>query len=255
MPFPRTKQFVNRYPFVGPALYTLAITFFVAQIGVAYNWQSAGARTTLIRPYHPYSFFANTISDLGETSKFGYGHPPMWSPDHVWMNISFLLLGAVMIVGTPLLYLEFTEQGTWRRVTAGGFALQALAGLGAIVVGVIPENTHSLVHQVGAALAIGIGTGGVFVLGLSLRPLPGRIRRFMLWCSPVSLVAILLFALHEYLGFGPGGMERIAAYPEVVWLIMFGFYVGQNHYLYGSAHPPPVAAPAENRAGSGSPGQ
>jgi hypothetical protein len=53
---------------------------------------------------------------------------------------------------------------------------------------------------------------------------------------PVSLVAILLFAVHEYLGFGPGGMERVAAYPEVIWLIMFGFYVSRSHYSYGSSH-------------------
>ena len=78
----------------------------------------------------------------------------------------------------------------------------------------------------GAALAIAVGTLGVFVLGIAL-PLPGRLRRFMLFCMPVSLVAIVLFALHEYLGFGPGGMERLAAYPEVIWLISFGFYISQ----------------------------
>lgn len=234
----RSARFSDRYPFVGPALYSLAITFFVAQVAVAYNWQSKAPHTTLIKPYHPYSFFANTISDLGETSKFGYGNPAMWSPDHVWMNIAFFLLGAVMILGTPLLYHEFSEQQTHRVAIGFGFALQALAGVGAILVGAIPENTHPLGHEVGAGLAIAVGTAGVLVLGLSLVPLPGRVRRFMLWCSPVSLVAILLYVLHEYLGFGPGGMERVAAYPEVIWLIIFGFYIGQSHYYFGSAHRP-----------------
>jgi hypothetical protein len=88
-----TKSFTDRYPFFGPAMWMLAITFFVAQVGVAYRWQSAASQTTSIRPYHPYSFFANTISDLGETSRFHYGNPPMWSPDHVWMNVAFFLLG------------------------------------------------------------------------------------------------------------------------------------------------------------------
>ncbi len=216
----------------------MAIVFFIAQVAVAYNWQSQARRPAGITPDHPYSFFANTISDLGQTAKFTYGTPPMWSPDHVWMNVAFVLLGAVMILGSPFIYQEFNENTpakVW--VARVAFTAQTLAGVGAIIVGLVPENTNTSVHELGAGLAIAVGTLGVFLLGLSL-PLPGRIRRFMLWCSPVSLVAILLYALHEYLGFGPGGMERVAAYPEVIWLIMFGFFVSRSHYSNASSHRP-----------------
>ena len=58
----------------------------------------------------------------------------------------------------------------------------------------------------------------------------------MIYFMPVALVAIVLFALHEYLGFGPGGMERLAAYPEVIWLISFGIYISHSHYSNNSAH-------------------
>jgi uncharacterized membrane protein len=112
---------------------------------------------------------------------------------------------------------------------------QFLGGIGAIVVGFHPENRHPLIHVVGAGLAIAVGTLGVFLLGLSL-PLPGPLRGFMIYVMPVALLAILLYALHQYLGLGPGGMERLAAYPEVIWLISFGIYISHSHYRNGSAH-------------------
>jgi hypothetical membrane protein len=231
-------RFTDRYPFFGSAFWMLAITFFVAQVAVAYSWQSRPREPRGIVRDHPYSFFANTISDLGETAKFTYGRPRMWSPDHVWMDVAFVLLGVVMIAGTPFIYQEFNENTRGKVWVARiGFSAQALAGAGAITVGFVPENVNDFGHKLGAGLAIGVGTLGVLLLGLSI-PLPGRIRRFMLWCMPVSLVAILLFAIHEYLGFGPGGMERIAAYPEVIWLIMFGFSISRSNYSHGSAHRP-----------------
>jgi hypothetical membrane protein len=239
--------FTDRYPFFGPSFYVLAITFFVAQIAVAYNWQSRAPLPGATVPDHPYGFFANTISDLGESAKFTYGDPAMWSPNHVWMNVAFILLGAVMIVGSPLVYQEFNEDTPAKIwVARVAFGAQIVAGAGAITVGLIPENTNSLGHEIGAGAAIAVGTFGVFLLGLTL-PLPRRIRRFMLFCMPVSLVAILLYALHEYLGFGPGGMERIAAYPEVIWLIIFGFYISRSHYKHGSAHRPTAKRPLRLR--------
>jgi hypothetical membrane protein len=231
-----TGRFTDRHPFFGSIIWMTAITFFVAQVAVAYNWQSRARTPRGIVPDHPYSFFANTISDLGETAKFTYGTPAMWSPDHVWMEVAFVLLGVVMIIGTPFIYQEFKENTSVKVWVARiGFSAQALAGAGAITVGFVPENVNDLGHKIGAGLAIGIGTFGVLLLGLSI-PLPRPIRQFMLWCMPISLVAILLFALHEYLGFGPGGMERIAAYPEVIWLIMFGSYISRCHSSDGSGY-------------------
>ena len=232
----RVGRFTDRHPFLGPSVWMLAVVFFIAQVAVAYNWRSTAATPKATVPDHPYSFFANTISDLGETGKFTYGTPSMWSPNHFWMNTAFFLLGLVMLIGSPLIYQEFNE-GDPHKVWIARFAFTAqfLGGLGAIFVALFPENEHPLMHVVGAGLAIAVGTLGVFFLGLSL-PLPGRLRRFMLFCMPVAIVAIILYALHEYLGFGPGGMERLAAYPEVIWLISFGFYISRSHYSNGSAH-------------------
>jgi hypothetical membrane protein len=50
-------------------------------------------------------------------------------------------------------------------------------------------------------------------------------RRSMLMFSSMALTALLLFAAHKYFGIGAGTMERLAAYPETIWLITFGLYI------------------------------
>lgn len=241
---PGTKSFTDRFPFFGPGLWIMAITFFVAQVGVAYEWQSKGSPPAGTSPDHQYSFFANTISDLGETAKFSYGSPSMWSPAYRWMNLAFWVLGGLMIVGSLVIYQEFSDLPDRKWCKRFGFGFQALAGVGVILVGTFPENTWSHGHEVGAGLAIAVGSLGVFLLSWAL-PLPPRIIRFMRWYMPIALVAIALYVLHEYLGFGPGGMERIAAYPEVIWLISFGIYISHSHWKRGSAHRLPTLASQE----------
>jgi hypothetical membrane protein len=145
------------------------------------------------------------------------------------MDAAFIFLGLVMSVGSLLIYQEFTEKEQRERVAALiGFICMAIAGVGAIFVGAFPENTVHVMHIIGAGLAIGVGSLGILVLGFAL-PLPEGLRSFMLFFATLSLTAIVLFASSRYFGIGPGGMERIAAYPETVWLIRFGIYISRNH--------------------------
>jgi hypothetical membrane protein len=141
-----------------------------------------------------------------------------------------------MAVGSALLYHEFTQRAPRERRTAMiGFGLMALAGLGAILVGFFPENVNSTMHIFGAFLAIGVGNVAIFALGAVLT-LPESMRRSMLTFSTLSLAALVCFASHKYFGIGPGIMERLAAYPETIWLITFGLYVWRFHpKKYGSA--------------------
>ncbi len=73
--------------------------------------------------------------------------------------------------------------------------------------------------------AIGLGNVGIFLLGALLSGLPEAMRRYMLVFSTSSLTALVLFASHKDFGIGAGTMERIAAYPQTIWLIIFGLYV------------------------------
>jgi hypothetical membrane protein len=145
------------------------------------------------------------------------------------MNVAFIYLGAVMIVGSTLLYHEFRKKGgTEQNAAFVGFLLMALGGVGTIIVGTFPENTVSFMHITGAGMAIGGGNLGIFILGAVIT-VPESMRRYMLLFSTTSITAIILFASHRYFGIGEGSMERIAAYPETLWLITFGLFIWRFH--------------------------
>ena len=208
----------DAHPSFGPAIFVAAALWFLIQIIVAWVFSPS------------YSLVSNTISDLGETSCRGsYGNgmcsPRWWLMDY----IGFLLLGLVMVVGSALLYHEFTERVPRERRTAMiGFGLMAVGGIGAILVGFFPENENRTMHIIGAFLAIGLGNVAIFALGAVLT-LPESMRRSMLTFSALSLAALVCFAFHKYFGIGGGTMERLAAYPEIIWLITFGLYIWRFH--------------------------
>ena len=203
----------DKYPWLGPIIFVSSALYFFAQIAVAWVYRPS------------YSVVLNPISDLGNTSCSPYGGHDVCSPRHALMNVTFVLLGIVMGSGSTLLYQEFSERRRPERVAAFvGFLCMGIAGVGTVLVGIYPENANHAVHVTGAALAIGVGNLGIFILGAVLS-LPESMRRYMVLFSTVSVTALILFASHRSFGIGDGTMERIAAYPETVWLITFGLYV------------------------------
>jgi hypothetical membrane protein len=208
----------DAYPSLGPAIFTVASLYFLIQVIVAWVFTPS------------YNLVSNSISDLGETSCGGYGSPAMCSPRWWLMDyVGFLLLGLVMVVGSALLYHEFTERPPReRRAAMVGFTLVALGGFGSILVAFFPENENGTMHIIGAALAIGVGNVAILVLGAILI-LPESMRRAMLLFSSLALVALVCFASHRYFGIGHGTMERIAAYPVTIWMITFGLYIWRFH--------------------------
>jgi hypothetical membrane protein len=207
-------RFHDRWPWVGPLVFISSSLYFFAQITVAWVFNP------------PYSLVSNSISDLGNTTCAA----TLCSPRHWLMNVAFWFLGATMAVGSMLLYHEYdvTDRPRERIAALIGFAMMGVGGVGAVLVGTFPENTNSTMHELGAGLAIGVGNVGIFVLGAALT-LPEGMRRYMLVFSTVSATALVLFACHKDFGIGAGSMERIAAYPETIWLITFGLYVWRFH--------------------------
>jgi hypothetical membrane protein len=214
----RTRVFTDRHPWVGPTIFMLSVLYLFAQLVVAWAW------------HPPYSFARNVISDLGNTACGQYHGSYVCSPRHGLMNAALIFLGAVMIVGSALLSQEFAVPTARRRDATVGFVLVALGGIGAVLVGAFPENTVSVLHVAGAGLAIGSSNLGILALGRAL-PLPSAMRTYMRVSAAVSIVALVLFASHVDLGVGAGTMERVAAYPETVWLLAFGAYVSRSRVV------------------------
>jgi hypothetical membrane protein len=202
------KQFSTKYPLVGPLFWLGSIQYFIIQLIVASHW-----------PLQHYSLGHNTISDLGNTACGVYGMNYICSPLHNLMNVSFIVLGLTMIAGSVLLCQKYAES----KLVITGFCLMAVAGLGTILVGLFPENTISWLHIAGAAMPFFYGNLGLVILGLSLK-IPRYIKIYTVISGIVALAGLILLISDHYLGIGPGGMERIVAYPQTVWLICFGFY-------------------------------
>ena len=216
----RIRFFTDRYDWLGPFTVLLSSWYFAVQVLVAW----------VFRPQ--YSFISNAISDLGSTAC----QPPssgICSPLWVVMDISIAILGLAMFFGSMLIFTEFSfsKHRRERAAAIAGFWCMALGGLGAVLVGVVPENINWLhLHTVGTAAVIAFGQLAILILGLVLREIPDWLREFMLVTSLLVLLAGISIAGKHQFGFGGGALERLAQYPESVWLILFGFYISRDHY-------------------------
>ena len=222
-PVRRIRFFADRYDWMGPVIVVLISWYFAAQVLVAW----------VFRPQ--YSFVSNVISDLGNTACPPSGSS-ICSPRHVVMNVSIVLLGVAMIVGSVLIFSEFSfsDDRRERRAAVAGFVCLGLGGFGAILVGSVPENVNTAhLHTVGTAMAIGFGQLAILILGLALREIDDWLRAFMLVTSLIVLLAGISIAFKHQFGIGEGALERLAQYPESVWLILFGFYISRDHYRKG----------------------
>ncbi len=206
------KTFNDRYPFVGPTFWIVSVQYYLTQIIVALAWSTH------------YSWAQNTISDLGNTSCNTYAYRMVCSPLHGLMNASFITLGITMIGGSTLIYREFKKS----TLSGIGFSFMGLSGIGTLLVGIFPENSINILHILGASAVFLIGNLGIALLGKTL-DIPKSLRYYTLLSGLVALIASLLFVCHLYLGLGIGGMERLATYPQTMWLIVFGVYISSNH--------------------------
>lgn len=214
--FRRIQIFTDRFPWLGPLVYILSVEFFVVQLVAASAWKL------------PYSWRLNTISDLGRAAcglQDGYY---ICSPLHAWMNLSLIIIGAIMAGGSLLIYQEFRES----RATFIGFTLMAIAGFGTVIAGVFTEDINPQLHVIGASMPFVLGNASLLVLGIALRKAPRLLRIYTFLSGLIALAALLLFVLNQYGGLGKGGLERVVAYPQIIWLITFGFYMSENHTAY-----------------------
>jgi len=210
------KKSKSTYSFIGPTMWILSIQYFMVQVIVARAWPTT------------YSFLHNSISDLGNTACGNYANRAVnnsyvCSPKHDLMNASFIVLGIFMTLGSLLIYRQIK---TDRRILIG-FICLALGGIGTIIVGLFPENSVAILHVIGASLPFFVGNVGIAIIGFS-PTLPSVIRKYSLVTGLFSLIFLAFYIFKIYLGIGIGGVERLTAYPQTIWLIIFGFYIYRN---------------------------
>jgi len=148
--------------------------------------------------YPGYSVADNTISDLGV------------GPSAAIFNSSMLLLGASIVVAAYLIQRRFKSKPF--------FALLIITGVGAMGVGLFPENVRPL-HTI-ASLTAFLFEGLSAIASFKLQKPPLSYLAVLLGLT--TLAALALYGSGTYLGLGRGGMERMIAYPALLWGVGFG---------------------------------
>lgn len=203
----------RRHPRLGPYLWIWNIHYFFVQMIVFKYWRGS-----------QFSWLANPISDLGNTACGPYADRLVCSPLHSVMNLSFIVLGLATALGSILIYQKFQRS----TVTKLGFGLLVISGLATMLVGIFPENTISAIHGYSAFTTFVVGNLALILLGVAL-PLVRWLKIYTIASGVVALTALALFVANIRLGIGFGGMERLVAYPQTIWLIVFGIYLVTTH--------------------------
>jgi hypothetical membrane protein len=155
-----------------------------------------------------YNVSSNYVSDLGANCpSSGACYIP---PSAYLFDASIAILGLLIILGAYFLHRAFR----WMPATG----LVAIAGIGALGVGLFPETTgiwHSLFSLIVFLFA---GLSAVVTARFQKKPL----FYFSIILGLGTLVALLLYMSETYLGLGAGGMERMVVYPVLLWAVGFG---------------------------------
>jgi hypothetical membrane protein len=216
-------------PRAGGALWLVAAIQFVAAMAVT----QVGWRT-------PYSLLTNPVSDLGAVH---CGIPPgggpyVCSPWHAVFDASVVLVGLLVIAGLVGLRRVFPPG----RRSAAGFGLVILSALGAIGVGLFPEDVNGGVHGLVSLMAFGFGNAAILVLGSAVagarewRGFP----TFSAGLGGVGFAALAVFLLGTWGALGPGGAERLIIGPELLWIATVGAHalrLPDSRNLAGRAAP------------------
>lgn len=194
---------------VGGFLWFSIVQYFVMMVVVQAAWTT------------PYSIVMHAISDLGAVNCGVFEGRDVCSPWHVASNVSWTLTGLSIFLGAVLLWRAFAG-GTIGRV---GLIIMMVAGVGELLVGLNPQDTSEL-HIPAALVAILGGQAAIVLLGVSLtrRPAwrgPGIAGVALGIVGVTSSIVLFVVGLNEYFGL----IERIAAYPILIWLVLAGVAV------------------------------
>jgi hypothetical membrane protein len=160
--------------------------------------------------YPGYSVSMNYISDLGATCR---ATCVIEQPAAAVFDSTVILLGLFVIAAAYFLY-----RSSKRRILP---SLLILSAIGSIGVGVFPETT-GILHVVVSLMVFLFGGLSAIASYQILEPPINYLAEAL---GALTLLALVLFSSGYYLGIGPGGMERMIAYPALLWLVGLGAYL------------------------------
>ena len=155
-----------------------------------------------------YNVSTNYISDLGTYCKTNVSCVNL--PSHNLFDISVFLIGVAIVLASYFLYKAFNKS-----ILSG---LLTLSGIGAMGVGIFPEN-YALEHGIFSLVVFFFG-GLAAIAPYTIEK--GPFNYFSVGIGAFSVVMLVLYVANFYFGLGPGGMERMVAYPILLWGVGLG---------------------------------
>lgn len=217
------------------------VQYFVAEAAVIEAW--AGPE--------PYSRATGFISDLGAISCGTYEDRAVCSPLHWLMNASFVVQGLALVLGALFLTAGLLSVAARPGVTARRFRavagdspqtrvltvpwilavairiLTGVAGVGTVLVGLVPEDVGSPWHFAGALMFFIAGGFALLLLGiLWWRQTP--VSWFLAACGLVCIGALIIGAITGMEVPLPGLLERFMGYPVTIGLAAAGLVIAQR---------------------------
>lgn len=219
-----TRQYIGAWS-------TLSVLqYFLAETAVIAAW--AGPE--------PYDRRTGYISDLGALYCGVYDGRDVCSPLHPLMNTSFFIQGLALVLGALLLTSGLLcvaaaprsrlpakrHRGPWPAAIAVRI-LTGIAGVGTMVVALVPEDAGSPLHYVGAVMFFLGGAAALVILGLLWsRRTPWS--WVLLACGLVALVAVVVGGVTGLDVPQPGTLERFMGYPVTLGFACAGMVIARQ---------------------------
>ncbi|WP_354187661.1 hypothetical protein [Arthrobacter sp. UYCu712] len=217
--------------FAGALALLSVLQYFVAEAAVIGVWAGQD----------PYSRRTGYISDLGAVGCGVFDGRDVCSPAHLLMNASFVVQGVGMMVGALLLSsallctaarpgARILLRPGWRSPSRSAVAARFFsftAGAGTIIVGLVPEDSGSGWHGVGAVMYFAAGASALLMLG-SLWIRQAALGWFVLVCGAVSFGALITAGVTGLAVPEPGTLERLMGYPITIGMAAAGLTVAQR---------------------------
>jgi hypothetical membrane protein len=189
--------------FVGAAQFSISLILSEIYYTTYGTLNTSGSGNTT---GYVYSVANNYVSDLGANCRTTCTAVP----SGYLFDTSIAILGLLILVGAYFLQRAYH----WKPATI----MIALAGVGALGVGLFPETTgiwHSIFSLIVFLFA---GLTALVTARFQKKPM----FYFSIILGLVTLLALVLYIGGDYLGLGPGGMERMVVYPVLLWSLGFG---------------------------------
>lgn len=194
---------------IGAVLWLCCLQFFACE------WFTAA------RYYPIYAYSYQLISDLGVVNCSLNIKPVICSQRHLFMNLSFMLLGGLMAGGAVLIRRSFNERIGFNFATAAMLA----AGVGVFWMGAAPADVATQLHSIFLNIYMLCGSLAVLLYGVMLFFVPGEMPILglvsVLTGIPMFTAGLLIATggtqTLERQGLPQGVIQRIDVYGVLLW--------------------------------------